>query len=160
MHLVTNVDEFAGFAPSCKVESLMDSLEETNRKIAYYNKIKEDLVWRIVDATGIVEYHLGEDNKRVITNVAHEGQTTEKYGKYKAKFMTLAKWEVDTDKYNEIESLLRPKFNPITTVIKYNVSTKILKDIERYGTKDDLKAIEKFMVKSYYNPSITLSPNV
>lgn len=156
-------DDMAMFGTMSKEECYLEELQKVNLQIAHLQAVKENIERKLLIDLNLVTWGVVEEKgkpKEVITSVLHEGQQTLGFGRYKAEFKTLVNWGVDVNKYLELQELLRPKFNPIKCSVKYDVVNKIVTDIQEYGTKQDQKLFNEFMIKKYAKPSIKILANV
>jgi len=139
-------------------ENLINDLNDINLQIAHLNKLKDAVVWRIVDTFGLATYH-EENNKKVISDVAHEGEHTQIVGKFKVKFKTLVDWKIDIEEYLIKQPQLTEGFNVVKAEVKYTVSKTKLAELYKYGSDTDISIAQTFLEKRFANPSITITAN-
>ncbi|MGL6123265.1 MAG: hypothetical protein ACRC1W_09665 [Shewanella sp.] len=152
------VDEFEQFQEKSKLELMLEDLNHINLQIAELQTIKEKITWKILDELKVVEYHVDE-GRRIVTNVAHEGQQTRLIGKFKATISTLVDWKIDVDEYLVKAPKLSDQLNPVKAEVKYSIVNRKLQDLQNYGSDEDKKIANTFLIKRFANPSIKLTPN-
>ncbi len=143
------------------IEDLLITLNAVNYRLADLKNIKENLEQRIIELSGRATFTKNEENGKVeVTDLVHEGQRTHTFGKYKVRIKTDYLRKIKIEEYLAKKNHLRKEFNPIVEETSYKVNSKVLKDIEKYGSAEDNLLVSEFIYKVPAKPSVIIEANV
>ena len=129
------------------IEEHIKNLDRVNYELAQLKDIKEQL-------ENILLEHIGR------SNMEYEGTKSHALGKFKLEVKTDYNYKINKDEYEVYQNFLPREFNPVIGEIKYRVDKKIFKSIDVYGSDDQKKIRDKFIILEKSKPSIKVRANV
>jgi hypothetical protein len=89
-----------------------------------------------------------------------EGQKTYIQGKYKITMTTGYNYKLDIEEYEILGAQLPRCFHPVTQRIAYDLNKDVIRDIEKYGSKEEQLILSKFVSKTPKKLYVRVSPGV
>jgi hypothetical protein len=142
--MIKEADEFLSNPISERddqLQELISTLSAINFQIAELQRIKEALEPRVAS----------------LLQHGDEGSKTYVAGKYKVTCKTGWIYSLDKEEYEINKNRLSKGFNVVRERVAYDIDKNVLKDIEKYGSVDDLNVLATFVSKkpSKLNVKIT-----
>ncbi len=116
-----------------KGDAIKDSaitLNLVNYQIAELVRIKEELEARL---------------SALLEHGPSDGQRTYTAEKYSITVKTGYNYSIDKEEYLIAKSHIQPCFNPVKEVTKLELDKSILRDVEKFGSKEDIKLTYSFI---------------
>ncbi|MBP9829807.1 MAG: hypothetical protein KBD04_07245 [Proteobacteria bacterium] len=89
-----------------------------------------------------------------------EGSKTYKIGTFKCTITTGYIYSLNKEEYEIMKSRLPKEFDPVKTKISYEVNPKIMKDAEKYASKEDLLLLSDVISKKNKKPHFKIQAGV
>lgn len=113
------------------IKDYAKALEMINYQVAELSRIKEELEGRLAS---FLEH-------------PDEGQKTYVHGKYKITVSTGYNYTLNKEEYEILGNRLPACFQPVTKRIAYDLNKDVIRDIERYGSNEEIKLLSEFISK-------------
>lgn len=126
------------------IKDYAKTLELINYQVAELCRIKEELEGRLA---AFLEH-------------PDEGQKTYIQGKYKITVNTGFNYTLNKEEYEILGNRLPACFQPVTKRVAYDLNKDVIRDIERYGSKEEIKLLSEFVSKKPKKLYIKLSQGV
>jgi len=99
---------------------------------------------------------------QLLAEIAHgdEGSKTYKVGSFKCTITTGYIYSLNKEEYEIMKSRIPEEFNPVKTKTSYEVNPKIMKDAEKYASKEDLLLISDVISKKPKKPHVRITSGV
>jgi hypothetical protein len=114
-----------------QIEDLAKTLNTINFEIAELARIKEELEARLC---ALLEH-------------GDEGSKSYTVEKFKVTVKTGYNYTLNKEEYMTIGSRLPECFNPVKQVMKFELDKTIIRDAEKYGSKEDLNLLAQIISK-------------
>lgn len=108
-----------------------ESLETISYQMAELARIKESIEAKLC----VLLHHNNEGSKSYIVD------------RYKVTVSTGYIYSLDKEEYQIIHSSIPKCFNPVRTKTSYEIDKNIIKEAEKYGSKQDLDILAKIITK-------------
>jgi hypothetical protein len=89
-----------------------------------------------------------------------EGQKTYIQGKYKITMTTGYNYKLDIEEYEIVGAQLPRCFQPVRQRIAYDLNKEVIRDIEKYGSKEEQLILSQFVSKTPKKLHVRVSPGV
>ena len=124
-----------------RIEDILSTLENISYQISELSRIKEILESRVNE-------HLNHHD---------DGSKTYVVGKYKVTVKTGYNYTLNKDEYEVIGSRLQSCFNPVKQKMSYELDKKVIRDCEKYGSKEDVLLLSQVISKKPAKLNIRIS---
>lgn len=138
------------------LEDLIEDLYRVDQQMADLKRLKEDLEQEVIKLTNRGEFNDGGE----LLKISQEGCEQIVVGAYKVKITTNYNYAINKEEYDAVSSQLAPEFNPVKTIVKYEVNKSIIRNIQKYGSEKENQLVQKFVEFKFSKPSVTIQFNV
>lgn len=126
------------------IKDAVTTLNLINYQMAELARIKEEL----------------ESRLNILFEHGEEGQKTYTYDKWKITIKSGYNYSLNKDEYESIGARLPKQFNPVTERIAYDINKNIVRDAEKYASKDNLELLCQFISKKPSKLNIKITAGV
>ena len=124
-----------------EIKDLCLTLNNVNYQIAELLRIKEELDARV---NALLEHH-------------DDGSKTYVVDKFKITIKSGYNYSLNKDEYDAIGSRLQSCFNPVKQKISYELHKKVIRDCEKYGSKEDVLLLSQVISKKPAKLNVRIS---
>ena len=124
-----------------ELQDILSTLNNINYQIAELARIKEELEKRV---NALLEHH-------------DDGSKTYVVDKFKVTIKSGYNYSLNKDEYEVIGSRLQSCFNPVKQKISYELDKKVIRDCEKYGSKEDVLLLSQVISKKPAKLNIRIS---
>jgi hypothetical protein len=124
-----------------EITDLCSTLDNINYQIAELLRIKEELDARV---NALLEH-------------SDDGSKTYTIDKFKVTIKSGYNYSLNKDEYAIIGSRLQSCFNPVKQKMSYELDKKVIRDCEKYGSKEDVLLLSQVITKKPAKLSVRIS---
>lgn len=131
--------------------------------------IKEEVAKETANTLNLVNYQIAELlrikeelEKRLNAVLEHgdDGSKTYVVDKFKVTVTTGYNYTLNKDEYEVVGNQLQACFNPVRTRTAYDLDKKVIKDAEKYASKEELQLLSQIISKKAKKLHVKVSPAV
>lgn len=127
-----------------RIQDIANTLNTISYQMAELSRIKEELEAKLNEMIGHPE----------------DGQKTYTHGKYKITVTSGFNYSLDKDEYELIKNKLPPCFNPVRERVAFDLDKNIIRDAEKYASKEELLLLSTIISKKPKKLNIRISAGV